>query len=70
MNADKLVFLWPALLFVDMSGFTTMMETLSAKGLKGVEQISGHLNDYFGQLVRLLLLFFIGPHFVWFALCS
>lgn len=40
-----------ALLFLDMSGFTPLTEKLSMKGMKGVEEVSHHLNDYFGQII-------------------
>ena len=41
-----------ALLFVDMSGFTPLTERLSKRGLRGVEELSDHLNKYFGGMVQ------------------
>lgn len=39
-----------AALFADISGFTSITEQLAARGLQGVEMLSGILNDYFGKL--------------------
>ncbi len=41
-------------MFVDMSGFTALTETLMAQGARGAEQLSQALNDIFGPLVRLV----------------
>ena len=41
-------------LFVDMSGFTALTESLMAKGTAGAEQLSLALNDIFEPLVELV----------------
>jgi predicted ATPase/class 3 adenylate cyclase len=41
-------------LFVDMSGFTALTESLMAKGASGAEQLSQALNDIFEPLVQLV----------------
>ncbi|MBX2928460.1 MAG: tetratricopeptide repeat protein [Saprospiraceae bacterium] len=41
-------------MFVDLSGFTALTETLMAQGTRGAEQLSQALNDIFGPLVRLV----------------
>jgi predicted ATPase/class 3 adenylate cyclase len=41
-------------MFVDMSGFTALTETLMAQGARGAEQLSKALNDIFSPLVRLV----------------
>lgn len=41
-------------MFVDMSGFTALTETLMAQGARGAEQLSQALNDIFSPLVRLV----------------
>ncbi|MCB0195942.1 MAG: adenylate/guanylate cyclase domain-containing protein, partial [Anaerolineae bacterium] len=40
-----------AVLYADISGFTTMAEKLAACGPSGTEQLTERLNTYFGQLV-------------------
>jgi class 3 adenylate cyclase/tetratricopeptide (TPR) repeat protein len=44
-----------ALLFADISGFTALTERLAAQGPAGAEEISQHLNAYFGRLVDLVV---------------
>lgn len=44
-----------AVLFVDISGFTTLTERLAQKGSIGVEELTTHLNAYFGQLIELII---------------
>ena len=41
-----------AILFIDISGFTALNERLGQLGPKGPEQVSKHLNCYFGQLIE------------------
>lgn len=43
-----------ALLFVDMSGFTKLSEKLSGQGAFGIEQLSKHLNAYFGPITNMI----------------
>jgi len=44
-----------AVLFVDISGFTALTELLAQKGAIGVEELTTHLNAYFGQLIELII---------------
>lgn len=44
-----------AVLFADISGFTALTERLAQKGSAGVEELTTHLNAYFGQLIELIL---------------
>ena len=44
-----------AVLFADISGFGSLTETLAVQGSAGAEQITAHLNAYFGQLIDLVL---------------
>ena len=44
-----------AVLFVDISGFTALTELLAQKGTIGVEELTTHLNAYFGQLIELII---------------
>ena len=44
-----------AVLFVDISGFTALTERLAQKGAIGVEELTSHLNAYFGQLIELII---------------
>ena len=44
-----------AVLFADISGFTALTERLAQKGAVGVEELTTHLNAYFGQLIELIL---------------
>ena len=41
-----------AILFIDISGFTALNERLAKLGPAGPEQVSKHLNSYFGQLIE------------------
>jgi adenylate cyclase 10 len=41
-------------MFVDVSGFTSMTESLAARGPVGAEYLGKHLNSYFQQLLRLV----------------
>jgi len=41
-------------MFVDLSGFTPLMDVLAREGSRGAEQMSGILNDIFAPLVRLV----------------
>ncbi len=43
-----------AVLFADISGFTALTERLTHSGPAGVEELSGLLNAYFGQLIALI----------------
>lgn len=43
-----------AVLFADISGFTALTEHLAQKGPAGAEELTQHLNTYFGQLIDLI----------------
>ncbi len=43
-----------AILFADISGFTALTEHLAQKGPVGAEELTQHLNTYFGQLIELI----------------
>jgi predicted ATPase/class 3 adenylate cyclase len=43
-----------AVLFADVSGFTSLTEMLANKGPAGAEEITNLLNDYFGQMILLV----------------
>ena len=43
-----------AILFIDVSGFTALNERLAQLGPRGPEQVSKHLNKYFGQLIEVV----------------
>jgi class 3 adenylate cyclase/tetratricopeptide (TPR) repeat protein len=43
-----------AVMFADISGFTTLTERLAERGAAGVETLARILNDYFGQLIDLV----------------
>src|SRR5258708_39110951 len=43
-----------AVLFADISGFTSLAEHLAEQGPEGAEELGGILNDYFGQLTALI----------------
>jgi class 3 adenylate cyclase/tetratricopeptide (TPR) repeat protein len=43
-----------AILFADISGFTTLTERLAKQGPEGVEELTKYLNAYFGQLITLI----------------
>jgi class 3 adenylate cyclase/tetratricopeptide (TPR) repeat protein len=43
-----------AVLFADISGFTTLAESMADAGPAGVEQLSSLLNTYFGKLIDLV----------------
>jgi class 3 adenylate cyclase len=45
-----------AILFVDISGFTPLVERLTRHGQDGVEELSRLLNTYFGELIDLIAL--------------
>ena len=44
-----------SILFIDVSGFTALNERLAQLGTRGPEQVSKHLNKYFGQLIQVVL---------------
>ncbi|NJN99446.1 MAG: adenylate/guanylate cyclase domain-containing protein [Anaerolineales bacterium] len=46
-----------AVLFADISGFTALTEHLAQKGPAGAEELTQHLNTYFGQLIDLIVLY-------------
>jgi len=46
--------LFGAVLFADMSGFTTLAETLAEQGAAGAEQLTQIINNYFGQLIGVI----------------
>lgn len=41
-------------LFADMSGFTTLTETLAEQGAAGAEQLTQIINNYFSQLINVI----------------
>jgi class 3 adenylate cyclase/tetratricopeptide (TPR) repeat protein len=43
-----------AVLFADISGFTSLAENLSQKGIAGGEELTRILNGYFAQLIRMI----------------
>jgi class 3 adenylate cyclase/tetratricopeptide (TPR) repeat protein len=43
-----------ALLFADISGFTSLTEKLASLGGRGVEKLTSHLNEYFGLMIALI----------------
>ncbi len=43
-----------AVFFADISGFTTLADRLAEHGPAGAEELTDHLNAYFGQLVDLI----------------
>jgi len=43
-----------AVLFTDISGFTALTERLAQRGPDGAEELTKHLNAYFGQLIQLI----------------
>ncbi len=43
-----------AVLFTDISGFTALTERLAQRGPDGAEELTKHLNAYFGQLIELI----------------
>ena len=44
-----------AVIFIDISGFTTLTETLVQSGPAGLEALTQILNAYFGQITDLIL---------------
>jgi class 3 adenylate cyclase len=51
-NGPRQVSFPGAILFIDVSGFTALNARLSALGPAGPEQVSMHLNRYFGELIN------------------
>eukprot|EP00002_Diphylleia_rotans_P030805 TRINITY_DN6370_c0_g1_i7.p1 TRINITY_DN6370_c0_g1~~TRINITY_DN6370_c0_g1_i7.p1 ORF type:complete len:1413 (+),score=235.95 TRINITY_DN6370_c0_g1_i7:176-4414(+) len=43
-----------ALLFADISGFTKLSEILGKQGPFGLEQLTKHLNSYFGSIIEVI----------------
>ena len=43
-----------SILFIDISGFTSLNEKLARLGGRGIEQVSKHLNSYFGKLIDVV----------------
>ena len=54
LKSPKISSLNAAVLFADISGFTALTERLSQKGSAGVEELTKHLNAYFGELIALI----------------
>ena len=54
LHAGEAVPLQAAVLFADVSGFTTLADRLALRGAAGAEELSRLLNDYFGQLLALV----------------
>src|SRR5437764_4887115 len=50
-HADKFL---GAVLFADISGFTSLTERLAEHGRSGVEELTAMLNDYFGQIIKVV----------------
>jgi len=51
-----------AVLIADVSGFTTIAESLAKQGARGAEALNGMLNDYFGRAIEVRafnILFFV-----------
>jgi class 3 adenylate cyclase/tetratricopeptide (TPR) repeat protein len=46
--------LFGAVLFADMSGFTTLTETLAEQGAAGAEQLTQIISNYFSQLISVI----------------
>ena len=46
-----------AVLFADISGFTSLTERLARKGAVGAEELTSALNRYFGELIDIVLEF-------------
>jgi class 3 adenylate cyclase/tetratricopeptide (TPR) repeat protein len=44
-----------AVLFADISGFTSLTERLAEQGPLGVEKLTAMLNDYFGQIIKVVI---------------
>jgi predicted ATPase/class 3 adenylate cyclase len=55
-NTPDLDRLEGALLFADISGFSSLADQLAQRGPNGIEEISLVLNTYFGQLIELIQL--------------
>lgn len=47
--------LFCSVLFADISGFTPLCEMCALQGARGVETLTKYLNDYFGQMINLIL---------------
>eukprot|EP01121_Diplochlamys_sp_Union-15-3_P017841 TRINITY_DN6368_c0_g1_i1.p1 TRINITY_DN6368_c0_g1~~TRINITY_DN6368_c0_g1_i1.p1 ORF type:complete len:244 (-),score=45.62 TRINITY_DN6368_c0_g1_i1:873-1604(-) len=45
-----------AILFVDISGFTSLNEQFAKLGTGGIETVSKHINGYFSQLIEMITL--------------
>lgn len=45
---------YSCVLFVDISGFTPLTESLTTLGAEGVERVSTHLNGYFSEMINLI----------------
>src|SRR5437588_2186900 len=43
-----------SVLFADISGFTSLTERLAEHGRSGVEELTQMLNDYFGQIIKIV----------------
>ncbi len=50
-NAEQVM---GAVLLSDISGFTPLAERLALRGAAGAEELSEHLNGYFGRLIALI----------------
>lgn len=53
-NEPVLERLRATILFADISGFTALTERLAQRGPAGIEELTKHLNAYFGQLIALI----------------
>ncbi len=52
-----------AVLFTDISGFTALTERLAQRGPAGAEELTKHLNAYFGQLIEGRIYHSLSPSF-------
>jgi len=54
LPAPRQEILKAAVLVADISGFTSLTERLAERGPAGAEELTKHLNTYFGQLIDLI----------------
>ena len=51
LNEPRAVRLRAAAIFADISGFTSLTETLARRGAPGIEELTSTLNRHFGALI-------------------
>jgi hypothetical protein len=54
VRAPEVESYFACVLFADISGFTPLTESFATLGAEGVERVTNHLNEYFGQMIRLI----------------